>query len=416
MDYKDYYKILGIERGASQDEIKRADRKLVRKYHPDVNTGPDAAEAEQKFKDVGEAYEVLHDPEKRTAYDRLAADCHEGHAFRPPPEWDEGFEFFGGGYSGADPDQFGAFFDELFARRGASAQGTGPRREFSAPSQDHHAKIVIDLETAYRGGAMDFVLRKPELDWSGPVTLRERTIRVSIKSIKGCIGCGECVKSCSCDVIRMEHCHPVAGGPGSPPDAELAQVDGGPFVPQEFQRTFDTPPMGAGKGGAPGGPTPGFAPSANVGGALAGMAIHKCEGLVPMDNRCASNIPGLYAAGDALGSHVVGGTYTQIGSSLAGSAVQGALAYIEELRDHHAPMLRAANMHELQLAHETRNLILSAEMKLRASLFRTESRCSHYRLDYPEIDEENWRAWVNIYENTDASMHLEKQPFGNIIF
>lgn len=87
-----------------------------------------------------------------------------------------------------------------------------------------------------------------------------------------------------------------------------------------------------------------------------------------MDNRCASNIPGLYAAGDALGSHMVGGTYTQIGSSLAGSAVHDALAYIEELRDHAAPMLRAANMHELRLAHETRNMILSAEMKLRASL------------------------------------------------
>jgi succinate dehydrogenase/fumarate reductase flavoprotein subunit len=212
------------------------------------------------------------------------------------------------------------------------------------------------------------------------------------------------------------------------------------------------------------------------------MAIHKSEGLVPYDARCRSTIPGLYAAGDALGSHMAGGIYTQIGSSLAGSAVQGAiageaaadyagtvdtpvitdeqlrnitdailaplrreagygpawvtqtlqgimipnfvlyikkatmmqaaLAYIEELRDHHVPMLRAANMHELRLAHETENMILSAEMKLRASLMRTESRCSHYRLDYPDIDDENWRAWINIYQGDDGAMQLEKQPLG----
>ncbi|MDX2485568.1 MAG: FAD-binding protein [Pseudodonghicola sp.] len=278
--------------------------------------------------------------------------------------------------------------------------------------------------------------------------------------------------------------NPVAGGPGAPQPEE--DVAGGPYVPEEFKHN-DQPPGGGdggpppGKGGAPGGPPPGFSPGANVGGASAGMAIHKSEGLVPMDDRCASNIPGLYAAGDALGSHMAGGIYTQIGSSLAGSAVQGAiageaaaehaasveapiipdtriaeitaeilaplrreagygpawvtqtlqgimipnfvlyikkgtmmqaaLAYIEELRDHHVPMLRAANMHELRLAFETRNMILSAEMKLRASLMRTESRCSHYRLDYPEIDDENWRAWINIYRGADGAMQLEKQPF-----
>ncbi|MCG3268553.1 FAD-binding protein [Yoonia sp. I 8.24] len=282
--------------------------------------------------------------------------------------------------------------------------------------------------------------------------------------------------------------NPVSGGTGAVQPTEA--VDGGPYVPEEFQNVgqpsgdgeggaLGAPPSG--EGGAPGGPPPGFAASANVGGASAGMAIHKSEGLVPFDDRCASNIAGLYAAGDALGSHMAGGIYTQIGSSLAGSAVQGAiageaaaefadtvetpvisddrlieftdeilaplrreagygpawvtqtlqgimipnfvlyikkasmmtaaLAYVEELRDHHAPMLRAANMHELRLAHETRNMILSAEMKMRASLMRTESRCSHYRLDYPEVDDENWRAWINIYRGTDGAMQLEKQPF-----
>lgn len=75
-------------------------------------------------------------------------------------------------------------------------------------------------------------------------------------------------------------------------------------------------------------------------------------------------------------------------------------------------MLRAANMHELRLAHETQNMIVSAEMKLRASLMRTESRCSHHRLDYPEVDDVNWRAWINIHQGADGAMPLEKQPFG----
>ncbi|WP_372802921.1 FAD-binding protein [Paracoccus seriniphilus] len=282
--------------------------------------------------------------------------------------------------------------------------------------------------------------------------------------------------------------NPVQGGPGSPPVEDATLIAGGPQVPDEFQHREGGPPPGAdgdgppGRGGGPGGPPPpGFHVGSTMGGASAGMAIHKSEGLVPVNETGLSTVPGLYAAGDALGSHMAGGIYTQIGSSLAGSAVQGAIAgaaaaaeaatlpdpvvskarmeaiktdvlaplrreagfgpawvtqtlqgimipnfvlyikkatmmqaaltYVEELRDHHAPMLRAANMHELRLAHETRNMILSAEMKLRASLMRTESRCSHYRLDYPEPDDKNWRAWINIYRGVDGSMQLEKQPF-----
>ncbi len=204
---------------------------------------------------------------------------------------------------------------------------------------------------------------------------------------------------------------------------------------------------------------------------------------MPINDKCESTIPGLYAAGDALGSYMAGAIYTQVGSSLAGSAVQGAvageaaaeysgkvqivkisetkikevqeeiwaplnrkagyspawitqtlqgimipnfiiyikkenllkaaLAYIEELRDHHMPMLRAADMHELRLAHETANMIVTAEMKLKASIMRTESRCSHYRLDYPEIDDVNWRAWINIFKGNDGTMQFEKQAFGS---
>lgn len=180
MEYKDYYKTLGVERGASQDEVKRAYRKLARKYHPDVNTGPDATESEEKFKEVGEAYEVLQDPEKRAAYDRLGADWKEGQDFRPPPDWDDGFEFSGGGYTQADPDQFGAFFEELFSHRGRAGPEMRGARQFHAHGQDHHAKVVVALETAYKGGSQELTLQKPELDATGHVVLTERSIRVTI--------------------------------------------------------------------------------------------------------------------------------------------------------------------------------------------------------------------------------------------
>jgi len=180
MEYKDYYKVLEIERTASQDDIKRAYRKLVRKYHPDVNTGRDAAEAERKFKEVGEAYEVLQDPEKRAAYDQLGTNWKEGQSFKPPPNWDEGFEFSGGGYTDADANDFGSFFDELFARQGRPSPNMRPGRGFNAPGQDHHAKIVIDLSEAYNGGSRDFTLRAPEMGPRGQVVMQERSIRVSI--------------------------------------------------------------------------------------------------------------------------------------------------------------------------------------------------------------------------------------------
>ncbi len=99
MEYKDYYKIMGVARDATQDEIKRTYRKLARKYHPDVSK---EANAEARFKELGEAYEVLKDPEKRAAYDQLGANWKGGQEFRPPPDWNAGFEFSGGGFRGGD--------------------------------------------------------------------------------------------------------------------------------------------------------------------------------------------------------------------------------------------------------------------------------------------------------------------------
>jgi len=183
MEYKDYYKILGVERSASQDDIKRAYRKLARTYHPDVNK---EAGAETKFKDAGEAYEVLKDPEKRAAYDELGANWQQGQQFRPPPNWDAGFEFSGGGYTDADASQFSDFFEGLFGRaraggaRGGGAAGGFARREFHAPGEDHHAKIVIPLRDAYTGAKREITLRVPELDDSGHVALKNRTLSVAI--------------------------------------------------------------------------------------------------------------------------------------------------------------------------------------------------------------------------------------------
>ncbi|MFN3624784.1 MAG: DnaJ C-terminal domain-containing protein [Hyphomicrobium sp.] len=179
MEYKDYYKILGVERTASQDDIKRAYRKLARTYHPDVNK---EAGAEAKFKDAGEAYEVLKDPEKRAAYDQLGANWQQGQQFRPPPNWDAGFEFSGGGYTEADPPQFSDFFEGLFgrARAGGGGRSGFSRREFHAQGEDHHAKIVIPLRDAYTGAKRDITLRVPELDETGHVLVKDRTLSVTI--------------------------------------------------------------------------------------------------------------------------------------------------------------------------------------------------------------------------------------------
>ena len=111
MKYKDYYQALGVPRDATQEDIKKAYRRLARKYHPDVSK---EADAEAHFKDVGEAYEVLKDPEKRAAYDQFGSQWKAGQEFHPPPNWDKGFEFRGGGFT--DAGDFSDFFESLFGR------------------------------------------------------------------------------------------------------------------------------------------------------------------------------------------------------------------------------------------------------------------------------------------------------------
>ncbi len=177
MDFKNYYKIMNVERNASQDEIKRAYRKLARKYHPDVSKEPDAGE---RFKEVGEAYEVLKDPEKRAAYDQLGANWKAGQDFHPPPDWDAGFEFSGGGYTDGDASAYSDFFASLFGRGFGAGQGGHAQAGVRARGEDHHAKVLIDLEDTYRGAARSITLRTPTLDRHGRVITKERTLNVQI--------------------------------------------------------------------------------------------------------------------------------------------------------------------------------------------------------------------------------------------
>ncbi|TCK17755.1 curved DNA-binding protein [Thiogranum longum] len=183
MEFKDYYKIMGVERDATQDQIKRAYRKLARKYHPDVSKESDA---EERFKEVGEAYEVLKDPEKRAAYDQLGANWKAGSDFNPPPDWDAGFEFGGGGFTAGDAGDYSDFFESLFGQGFAGARGGGQRRGgYHARGEDHHAKVLIDLEDAFNGATRTITLRHPELDASGHVVNRERTLNIKIpKGVK----------------------------------------------------------------------------------------------------------------------------------------------------------------------------------------------------------------------------------------
>lgn len=184
MQFKDYYATMGVARDATADQIKQAYRKLARKYHPDVSK---EADAEARFKEVGEAYEVLRDPQKRAAYDQLGSGPPPGEEFRPPPDFASGFEFRGAGHAG--PGEEGAFhfrgdpsefFESLFGRGGAGGFDGRRARSGGGNGQDHHARVKIDLDASLDGGTRALTLRVPELDEEGRPHLRDRTLNVKI--------------------------------------------------------------------------------------------------------------------------------------------------------------------------------------------------------------------------------------------
>lgn len=199
MKYRDYYAVLGLPRTATQDEVRRAYRKLARKYHPDVSQ---QADGEDRFKELGEAYQVLKDTEKRAAYDRLGRQWQNGQDFQPPPDWDEGFEFSGAGNEPSAHADFTEFFEAMFGGAHTGGRSRQTERHGPAPGrgaataddledafrgtqrpiagQDHHARVVIDLVDAYRGAQRSISLQMPVLDAHGHVILKPRTLNVTI--------------------------------------------------------------------------------------------------------------------------------------------------------------------------------------------------------------------------------------------
>ncbi len=179
MEFKDYYKILGVAKTATADEIKKAYRKLARKYHPDVSKEPDAV---ARMAELNEAQAVLSDPEKRVAYDALGNQPPGQRDFRPPPNWDAGFEFSDGAGAGED---YSDFFEQLFGRvRHGSASAGAARGHHREPQPargtDHHAKIELDLLDAFNGSERNIGLRGARLDESGRVVTEDRTLNVKI--------------------------------------------------------------------------------------------------------------------------------------------------------------------------------------------------------------------------------------------
>lgn len=180
MNYKDYYEIMGVSKNATPEEIKKAYRKLSRKYHPDVSKEKDA---EERFKEIGEAYEVLRDEEKRAAYDQLGSNWKAGQGFTPPPNWQDQFAQYGDQYSSADGEPFSDFFESLFGRGGFQRDMHGGNHR--ARGQDSRAQIMIDLEDAYTGATRSISLSGQTIDEHGRVQVKERTLNVKIpKGIK----------------------------------------------------------------------------------------------------------------------------------------------------------------------------------------------------------------------------------------
>lgn len=158
-EYKDYYKIMGVARDVGQDELKRVYRRLARKFHPDVSKEKDA---EARFKEVQEAYEVLKDPQKRAAYDQLGSNWRQGQEFRPPPDWGQNFEFSNafGDQEGGFSDFFSSLFGGAGAARGGGGRARGPGgRGFAMAGDDQVASIDIDLEDSFSGGTQTIELK-----------------------------------------------------------------------------------------------------------------------------------------------------------------------------------------------------------------------------------------------------------------
>ncbi|MGB2904343.1 MAG: DnaJ C-terminal domain-containing protein [Candidatus Dechloromonas phosphoritropha] len=169
MKYKDYYQAMGVDRGATADEIKKAYRKLAHKYHPDVSKD---VQGEEKFKELAEAYATLKDPEKRQAYDNLGRRP-AGEQFTPPPDWQQQFHTDAAGFDDVDLSDF-------FAAFGRARGGGKAREDYPIPGQDYEIVASVSLEQIYRGGEIDVRAELPEYDQNGLAHRVARTFRITI--------------------------------------------------------------------------------------------------------------------------------------------------------------------------------------------------------------------------------------------
>ncbi len=178
VEYKDYYKTLNVDKTASPEDIKKAYRKLVRQYHPDVSKHDDATE---KTKEINEAYDVLGDAEKRAAYDDLGRRGRQtSEGFQPPPDWASQYDFSD---AGAGTDDFLADLFAHMGRRGRARSGGGTGAGgagFQMHGEDIHAAITIALRDAYAGATRNIGLRVPVQDAQGQVRMQEKTLSVSV--------------------------------------------------------------------------------------------------------------------------------------------------------------------------------------------------------------------------------------------
>lgn len=182
MKFIDYYKVLGVDENADAAAIKKAYRRLARKYHPDVSK---EADAEEQFKKVSEAYEVLHDAERRAEYDQLRRfGARPGEEFRPPPGWQARGGSGDRGFSDAEAAGFSEFFRSMFGERAAGPGPAGRTRaggvRFAIPGEDIHYRIRVTLEDSYHGASRALTLQTHRFDDEGHVLPETRTLNVKI--------------------------------------------------------------------------------------------------------------------------------------------------------------------------------------------------------------------------------------------